>query len=404
MVKRVFLFVATNIAIMVMVSIVLAVLGQLGVFQMAGGQGRLLILCAVWGFGAALVSLLISRWMAKRAMGVKLVDGRTGNADLDWLHNKVGQLAQQANLPMPEVGYLRVARGERVRHRALEEAQPGRGLDRPPPADGQAEVEGVLAHEVSHIANGDMVTMTLIQGVVNAFVLYLSHIVAMIARNALSSRDERRPVLPRRHRGTLVFIAAQIAFGLLGSMITAWFSRQREFRADAGGAGLAGQGAMVGALRRLKSFQGQVDNDAQPGARHPQDRGRRRPHGPAVDAPAARGPDRGARGAGLGPQGSEARAATSAARSGRSATSTCSSRACAPPPRGPRPSRVGIPAAAVKLPSEAPPTRAAPSSKPRSPARRRAGSKRASEAGVGSRGGRSKPPSTVTPTPGSAGR
>ena len=264
MVKRVFLFVATNIAIMVMVSIVLAVLGQLGVFQMAGGHGSLLILCAVWGFGAALVSLLISRWMAKRAMGVKLVDGRTGNADLDWLHNKVGQLAQQANLPMPEVGYYEspevnaFATGP-SKKRSLVAVSTGllRQMDK-------REVEGVLAHEVSHIANGDMVTMTLIQGVVNAFVLYLSHIVAMIARNALSSRDERGPSFLGVMAGHMVFIAAQIAFGLLGSMITAWFSRHREFRADAGGASLAGQGAMVGALRRLKSFQGQVDNQRSP--------------------------------------------------------------------------------------------------------------------------------------------
>ena len=188
---------------------------------MAGGHASLLILCAVWGFGAALVSLLISRWMAKRAMGVKLVDGRTGNSDLDWLHNRVGQLAQQANLPMPEVGYYdspevnAFATGP-SKKRSLVAVSTGllRQMDK-------REVEGVLAHEVSHIANGDMVTMTLIQGVVNAFVLYLSHIVAMIARNALSSRDERGPSFLGVLAGHMVFIAAQIAFGLLGSMIDA---------------------------------------------------------------------------------------------------------------------------------------------------------------------------------------
>ena len=263
MAKRIFLFVATNIAIMVMVSIVLAVLGQLGVLDMAGGQGALLILCAVWGFGAALVSLLISRWMAKRMMGVRLVDGRTGNADLDWLHNKVSQLAQQANLPMPEVGFYdspevnAFATGP-SKSRSLVAVSTGllKGMSR-------QEVEGVLAHEISHVANGDMVTMTLIQGVVNAFVLYLSHVVAALVRNLLV-RDERGGSLLGTVTSYAVFIAAQIAFGLIGSMITSWFSRQREFRADAGGAGLAGRGAMIGALRRLESFQGRVDNTRSP--------------------------------------------------------------------------------------------------------------------------------------------
>jgi heat shock protein HtpX len=256
--------VATNIAVMVMVSIVLAVLGQLGVLDVAGGQGGLLILCAVWGFGAAFVSLLLSRKMAKWSMGVRLVDGRTGNPDLDWLHNKVGQLAQQANLPMPEVGFYEspevnaFATGP-SKKRSLVAVSTGllKGM-------GRQEVEGVLAHEVSHIANGDMVTMTLIQGVVNAFVLYLSHIVASIARGMLSRNDDEGPSFLGMLAGQLVFIAAQIAFGLLGSMITAWFSRQREFRADAGGAALSGRGAMVGALRRLQSFQGRVDNTRSP--------------------------------------------------------------------------------------------------------------------------------------------
>jgi heat shock protein HtpX len=114
------------------------------------------------------------------------------------------------------------------------------------------EVEAVLGHEVSHVANGDMVTLALIQGVVNAFVLYLSHIVAAVVRNALSRDDERGPSFLGVVAGQLVFIAAQIAFGLIGSMITAWFSRQREFRADAGGAQLAGRQKMIDALRALQ--------------------------------------------------------------------------------------------------------------------------------------------------------
>jgi heat shock protein HtpX len=259
-VKRVFLFVLTNIAILVMVSIVLAVLGQLGVLDLAGSQGTLLIYCAIWGFGAAFVSLLLSRWMAKRAMGVHLIGPDARDADAQWLHATVSRLAQQANLPMPEVGIYdspevnAFATGPSKKRSLVAVST---GLFR---SMSKQEIEGVLAHELSHVANGDMVTMALIQGVVNAFVLYLAHVVAMIARSALSSRDDDRPNFLGVIAGQLVFFAAQIVFGLIGSMITAWFSRQREFRADAGGASLAGRGSMVSALRRLLASQGRVDN------------------------------------------------------------------------------------------------------------------------------------------------
>jgi heat shock protein HtpX len=259
-VKRVFLFVLTNIAILAMVSIVLAVLGQLGVLDLAGSQGTLLIYCAIWGFGAAFVSLLLSRWMAKRAMGVHLIGPDARDADAQWLHATVSRLAQQANLPMPEVGIYdspevnAFATGPSKKRSLVAVST---GLFR---SMSKQEIEGVLAHELSHVANGDMVTMALIQGVVNAFVLYLAHVVAMIARSALSSRDDDRPNFLGVIAGQLVFFAAQIVFGLIGSMITAWFSRQREFRADAGGASLAGRGSMVSALRRLLASQGRVDN------------------------------------------------------------------------------------------------------------------------------------------------
>jgi heat shock protein HtpX len=214
--------------------------------------------------GASIVSLLMSRQIAKWSLGVKLVDGHTGNPDLDWLHNKVGQLAQQANLPQPQIGYYdspevnAFATGP-SKKRSLVAVSTGllRGMGKP-------EIEAVLGHEISHVANGDMVTMTLIQGVVNAFVLYLSHVVAFIVRNAMSRNDERGPSMLGYLASQLVFIAAQIAFGLLGSMITAWFSRQREFRADAGGATLAGRSSMIAALRRLESFRGRVDTQHAP--------------------------------------------------------------------------------------------------------------------------------------------
>ena len=131
-------------------------------------------------------------------------------------------------------------------------------------AMGRPEIEGVLGHEVTHVANGDMVTMTLIQGVVNAFVLYFAHLVAALVRGAVSGRDEqgRSSGFLGFLVGQVVFIAAQIAFGLLGSLITAWFSRHREFRADAGGAALAGRGSMIAALRRLQENQARVDDAA----------------------------------------------------------------------------------------------------------------------------------------------
>ena len=259
MAKRLLLFVATNIAILLMVSIALQVLGALGFLDQLGDQGVLLVFCAVWGFGASFISLLISRWIAKRAMGVKLVDGHTGNADADWLHNTIGNLSRQANLPMPEVGIYdspevnAFATGP-SKKKSLVAVSTGllRAMDR-------NEVEGVLAHEVSHIANGDMVTMALVQGVVNAFVLYLSHVVAAIVRNALSGdrggRSGGGGIV-----SFLVYIVAQIFFGIIGSMITAWFSRHREFRADAGAASLSGSGNMIAALRRLQSTVAAVDS------------------------------------------------------------------------------------------------------------------------------------------------
>jgi heat shock protein HtpX len=260
-VKRVFLFVLTNIAILAMVSIVMGILSSLGIFRLTGGEGVLLVYCAVWGFGAAFVSLLISRWMAKRAMGIRLIGPDTRDSDAQWLYATVARLTQQANLPMPEVGvydspeFNAFATGP-SKNRSLVAVSSGL-LARM----GREETEGVLGHEVTHIANGDMVTMTLIQGVVNAFVLYLSYVVAGIVRGALSSRDGegRSSGLLGFLASQMVFLMAQVVFGIMGSTITAWFSRHREFRADAGGAALAGRGAMISALRKLQSQQAAVD-------------------------------------------------------------------------------------------------------------------------------------------------
>ena len=259
MAKRVLLFVATNIAIMLMVSIVLAVLDAAGVLGQFGSQGPLLVFCAVWGLGASLISLQVSRWMAKRAMGVKLVDGQTGHTQADWLHNTVSNLARQADLPMPEVGIysspeLNAFATGPSKKRSLVAVSSGL-LERMD----QREIEGVLAHEVSHIANGDMVTMTLIQGVVNAFVLYLSHLVANVVRAALSGDRQRGSGGGGFFIFYAVYFVAQIVFGVIGSMITAWFSRRREFRADAGAASLVGSGSMVAALRKLQATTAMAD-------------------------------------------------------------------------------------------------------------------------------------------------
>jgi len=251
--KRILLFVLTNLAIMVTLSIVLSLLGIGGYYTPTGiDYTALMVFCAFWGMGGAFISLLISRWMAKRAMGVKLVDGRTGNDDLDWLHSTVRQLTDKAGLPMPEVGFYdspEVNAFATGPSKSKSLVAVSAGLLRAMRRD---EIAGVLAHEVAHIQNGDMVTMTLIQGVVNAFVLFFSRVIANIVRQAV---DERIAAIA----SFAVMILMDIVLGLLGSMIVAWFSRQREFRADAGGATLAGRGNMIGALQRLLQNKGMVD-------------------------------------------------------------------------------------------------------------------------------------------------
>jgi heat shock protein HtpX len=253
--KRIFLFLATNLAIVVMLSIVL---GLLGVGRYVGPGGldmrALAIFCFVWGMGGAFLSLQMSRFIAKRATGARLVDGRTGQEELDWVYNTVARLTQQANLPMPEVAVYdspevnAFATGPSKR-RSLVAVSTGllRSMKR-------EEVEGVIGHEIAHIGNGDMVTMTLLQGVINAFVMFFARIIAF----ALASRGG-----DSRDRGAgaswMVIIMLEIVLGIFGSLITAWFSRQREFRADRGGALLAGRDRMLAALRRLAANRELVD-------------------------------------------------------------------------------------------------------------------------------------------------
>jgi heat shock protein HtpX len=258
--KRIVLFLLTNLAIVLTLSVVLSVLGVGRYISPDGGLDiqALAVFCFVWGMGGAFISLQMSRFIAKRATGVKLVNGQTGKAELDWLYTTVARLTQQANLPMPEVGVYdsgevnAFATGP-SKSRSL--VAVSSGLLR---AMRHEEVEGVLAHEVAHIANGDMVTMTLLQGVINAFVMFFARIIAFALANRGNSRDDRSGGV-----NYFVVFALEIVLGILGSLITAWFSRQREFRADHGGATLAGRDRMLGALRRLAANRELVDTQHQ---------------------------------------------------------------------------------------------------------------------------------------------
>ena len=255
--KRIFLFLLTNIAIVITLSVVLSLLGVGGYIGPGGLDIQALaIFCFIWGMGGAFLSLQMSRWIAKRATGVQLVDGRTGQGELDWLHNTVERLTRQANLPMPEVGVYESGEVNAFatgpsKSRSLVAVSSGlmRSMRR-------EEIEGVLAHEVAHIANGDMVTMTLLQGVINAFVMFFARLVAFGVRTASDSRNSYM-------LSYLVMIVLEIGLGILGSLITAWYSRQREFRADYGGATLAGKPNMLNALRRLPANRDAVDTSHQ---------------------------------------------------------------------------------------------------------------------------------------------
>jgi heat shock protein HtpX len=253
--KRIFLFIVTNIAVVLTLTIVLRILG-VDRYVGPGGLniGALAGFSLVWGMTGAVISLLISRWMAKMSTGMVVVDGHTGDPRADRVYSMIAGLTQKAGLPMPEVGIYdspevnAFATGP-SRSRAL--VAVSTGLLRSMNDD---QVEGVLGHEVTHIANGDMVTMTLLQGIINAFVIFFSRLIAYVIANRGDSRE----------RGSsggsfLVVIVLQIVLGLLGSLITAWFSRQREFRADKGGAMLAGRERMIGALRRLAANEEAVD-------------------------------------------------------------------------------------------------------------------------------------------------
>jgi len=258
--KRIFLFLLTNILIVATVSIVLSVLG-VGSYMEESGMNyqSLMIFCLIWGFVASFISLLISRFMAKKMMGVQVIDPKSPG-QYEWLLNTTHDISRRANLPaMPEVGVYSspevnaFATGP-SKSRSLVAVSSGL-LERM----GRDEIEGVLAHEVAHIKNGDMVTLTLIQGVVNAFVMFLSRAAAFAIGNAV--KDDMRYMV--RMVATIFF---DILFGFLAIPLVAWFSREREFRADASSASLVGANKMKAALEALLRMKGLDQSSEQPEA------------------------------------------------------------------------------------------------------------------------------------------
>lgn len=245
--KRVFLFVATNILIIATLSIVMSFLGVQPYLDAKGiNYQSLMIFCVLWGFGGAFISLGLSRIMAKWMMGVKVIESDTRDPELRGLVQRVHIFARKAGLQkMPEVGYYEAedlnafATGP-TKNRSLVAVSTGllRNMN-------EQELDGVLAHEVAHIANGDMVTMTLVQGVVNAFVMFLARIIGFFASQFVS--EDRRNIVQFG-----VVIACEIVLGILGMIVVSFFSRMREFRADSGGASLSTTDNMISALERLK--------------------------------------------------------------------------------------------------------------------------------------------------------
>jgi len=249
--KRILLFVATNIAVLFVLSISASILLRvLGIQEMPGGLNlqALVIFAAVIGFGGSFISLAMSKWMAKRATGATVIE-QPRNSTEQWLIETVRRQAKQAGIGMPEVAVYEApdvnafATGM-SRDSALVAVSTGllNSMDKD-------EAEAVLGHEITHVSNGDMVTLALIQGVLNTFVIVLSRVVGYFVDRVILKNE--------RGAGIGFFVSsmvAQIVLGILASMIVMWFSRQREFRADAGGAKLAGRDKMIAALNRLKAM------------------------------------------------------------------------------------------------------------------------------------------------------
>jgi heat shock protein HtpX len=246
---RILLFLATNAAVLVLISIVFQVLGLEGILAENGvdlNLQALLVMSAVIGFGGSFISLALSKTMAKHGMGVQVIESPRSSTE-QWLVETVRRQAQKAGIGMPEVGIFDAPEPNAFatgmnRNNALVAVSTGLLQNM-----GSAEVEAVLGHEVTHVANGDMVTMGLLQGVVNTFVIFLSRVIGHTVDRVVFKTE--------RGYGPAYFITsivAQVLLSILASIIVMWFSRRREFRADAGGATLAGRGKMIAALQALQ--------------------------------------------------------------------------------------------------------------------------------------------------------
>jgi heat shock protein HtpX len=247
--KRIFLFLATNLAIVLVLSITMRILGVEPYLTANGlNLSSLLAFAAIMGFGGSLISLAISKWMAKKSMGVRVIEAPANSAE-SWLVDTVKKYAADAGIGMPEVGIFdspevnAFATGMN-RNNALVAVSSGL-LN----AMTRQEAEAVIGHEIAHVANGDMVTLALIQGVVNTFVMFLSRVIGhTVDRVVFKNEEGHGPAF------FVTMIVAELVLGILATIIVMWFSRQREFRADRGGASLAGKQAMISALERLNSL------------------------------------------------------------------------------------------------------------------------------------------------------
>lgn len=247
MAKRIILFITVNVLVVVTLSIVMQLLGIQPYLTAQGiNYQSLAVFCLIWGMGGAFISLGLSRIMAKMMMGVKVIDPDAVSGEMGDLVRTVHRLAQSAGIEkMPEVGYYdspevnAFATGP-TRNRALVAVSTGL-LERL----NRDQVEGVLGHEIAHVANGDMITMTLVQGIINAFVMFLARIAGFLISQRVKEES-------RRMVNMLTVLVLEIALSILGTFVVAWFSRRREFRADSGGARLAGREKMLSALKALR--------------------------------------------------------------------------------------------------------------------------------------------------------
>jgi len=263
-IKRIFFFLLTNMAVLALLSIVMMVVNYFfpGLLSSQGDTLSLLIYAAVIGFAGSIISLLLSKWMAKKAYNIVLLDAMSAQQDkkLAVVWNTVERIAQAEGVTMPEVGYYNSAEPNAFATGASKNSSlvaVSTGLLSQMDA---GEIEGVVGHEMAHVLNGDMVTLTLIQGVVNTFVIFLSNIVARFVASALARDNEGMSMLTFN----ALYLVFQLVFGFLASFVIMWFSRMREYRADLGGAKYTSKSKMIAGLKRLQAMTSKLSEPRSP--------------------------------------------------------------------------------------------------------------------------------------------